>query len=60
MRRHKAVVVSWHDEAENDHEQAEVCENKAGYHHRIVTKGVELGVGEAEDDGESGAADVPQ
>lgn len=37
-----------------------MCENKARYHHRVITKGVELRVGEAENDGESGAANVPQ
>lgn len=38
MRRHKAVVVSRHDEAKDDQEHAEMRQDEPGYHHRVVTE----------------------
>lgn len=60
MRGDKHIVVPWHNDTKKDQEQTEVCQNESSYHHRIGSKGVKLGVCEAEHNGQNGGADVAQ
>lgn len=59
MRRDEDIIVSGHDETEQDADHADMREDEAGNHQWVVAQRVELGIREAEDDGEHGRAEIP-
>lgn len=58
MRRDKDIVITRKDNTKQNQEQTKVRQNKARYHHRVISQGIELWISKAEHNRQDRCANI--